>query len=185
MRNDLVAAIKSDLAESSSCVLRKTFIFFCKSAVDTFSRAFFKQNFLQAYLVLHKDKVSGVRMEFARSVRKIKPSLDYDTGLANELITILTSMHSDLDPDVVEAVQQSDDELLQMKKRTRDQEKAANAEDAAKVAYEAGFSAREAKVMSSSPEIYPIGRGREEEEKHRGRGDEVRFLGHIGRQQEV
>ena len=73
--------------------------------MDTFSRAFFKQNFLQAYLVLHKDKVSGVRMEFARSVRKIKPSLDYDTGLANELITILTSMHSDLDPDVVEAVQ--------------------------------------------------------------------------------
>jgi len=105
MRNDLVGAIKSDLAESSSCVLRKTFIFFCKSAVDTFSRAFFKQNFLQAYLVLHKDKVAGVRMEFARSVRKIKPSLDYETSLANELITILTSMHSDLDPDVVEAVQ--------------------------------------------------------------------------------
>jgi hypothetical protein len=37
-----------------------------------------------------------------------------------------------------------------MKKRTRDQEKTANAEDAAKVAYEAGFSAREAKVLSSS-----------------------------------
>jgi hypothetical protein len=37
-----------------------------------------------------------------------------------------------------------------MKKRTRDQEKAANAEDAAKVAYESGFSAREAKVLSSS-----------------------------------
>jgi hypothetical protein len=35
-----------------------------------------------------------------------------------------------------------------MKKRTRDQEKAANAEDAAKAANEAGFSAREAKVAS-------------------------------------
>ena len=74
-----------------------------------------------------------------------------------------------------------------MKKRTRDQEKAANAEDAAKVAYEAGFSAREAKVVSSSPplSLNRIGRGREEEEKHRRRGDEVRFLGQIGRQQEV
>jgi hypothetical protein len=33
-----------------------------------------------------------------------------------------------------------------MKKRTRDQEKAANAEDSAKQAYEAGLSSREAKV---------------------------------------
>ena len=71
-------------------------------------------------------------MEFAHSVRKIKPFLDYDQSLANDLISILTSMHSDPDPDVVEAVQQSDYELLQMKKKTRDQEKAANAEDAAK-----------------------------------------------------
>ena len=105
MRNDLIAAIKGDLAESSSCVLRKTFIFFCKAAVETFSRAFFKQNFLPSYLALHKDKVAGVRMEFAHSVRKIKPALDYDPTLANELISILTSMHSDSDPDVVEAVQ--------------------------------------------------------------------------------
>jgi hypothetical protein len=36
-----------------------------------------------------------------------------------------------------------------MKKRTRDQEKAANAEDAAKATYEAGLSAREAKVVSN------------------------------------
>jgi hypothetical protein len=104
MRNDLIAAIKSDLAESSSCVLRKTFIFFCKAAVETFSRSFFKLNFLLSYLSLHKDKVAGVRMEFAHSVRKIKPFLDYDSALANDLISILTSMHSDSDPDVVEAV---------------------------------------------------------------------------------
>ena len=148
MRNDLVAAIKSDLAESTSCVLRKTFIFFCKSAVDTFSRAFFKQNFLPSYLALHKDKVAGVRMEFAHSVRKIKPALDYEQTLANELISILTSMHSDPDPDVVEAVQQSDYELLQMKKKTREQEKAATAEDTAKISFEAGLCSREAKVSS-------------------------------------
>jgi hypothetical protein len=112
MRNELISAIKSDLAESTSCVLRKTFIFFCKSAVDTFSRSFFKQHFLASYLALHKDKVAGVRMEFAHSVRKIKPTLDYDPLLSNELISLLTSMHSDPDPDVVEAVQQSDYELL-------------------------------------------------------------------------
>ena len=60
---------------------------------------------MASYLALHKDKVSGVRMEFAHSVRYIKPHLDYDQQLANELISILTSMHSDPDPDVVEAVQ--------------------------------------------------------------------------------
>jgi hypothetical protein len=71
-------------------------------------------------------------MEFAHSVRKIKPALDYDATLSNDLISILTSMHSDADPDVVEAVQQSDYELLQMKKRTKEQEKVANGNDAAK-----------------------------------------------------
>ncbi len=78
MKLELIAAIKNDLAESTSCVLRKTFLFFCKSAVDTFSRSFFKQHFLQSYLTLSKDKVAAVRMEFAHSVVKIKPFLDYD-----------------------------------------------------------------------------------------------------------
>lgn len=132
MRTDLINAIKSDLAESSSCVLRKTFIFFCNSAVDTFSRAFFKANFLASYLSLSKDRVASVRMEFARSLVIIKPALDYDSAQANDLMTILTQMHSDTDPDVAEAVQQADDALLQMKKRTREQEKAVTAADAAR-----------------------------------------------------
>lgn len=59
-----------------------------------------------------------------------------------------------------------------MKKRSREQEKAANAEDAAKAANEAGFCARDAKVVSVAlHSINYIGRGREEEEKHRRRGD--------------
>jgi hypothetical protein len=132
MRGDLISAIKTDLADSPSCVLRKTFILFCNTAVETFSRGFFKSHFLPSYLSLHKDKVACVRMEFAHSVRKIKPALDYDASLSNELISILTQMHGDADPDVVEAVQQSDYELLQMKKRTKEQEKAASASDAAK-----------------------------------------------------
>lgn len=78
MRTELISAIKSDLAESTSCVLRKTFLFFCKSAVETFSRHFFKTHFLASYMKLSKDKVAAVRMEFAHSVVKIKPYLDYD-----------------------------------------------------------------------------------------------------------
>jgi hypothetical protein len=78
MRLELISAIKSDLAESTSCVLRKTFLFFCKSAVETFSRHFFKTHFLTSYMNMSKDKVAAVRMEFAHSVVKIKPFLEYD-----------------------------------------------------------------------------------------------------------
>ncbi len=53
-----------------------------------------------------------MRMEFAHSVVKIKPALDYDPLLSNELMTILSSMQGDQDPDVVEAVEQADYELL-------------------------------------------------------------------------
>jgi hypothetical protein len=103
MRMELISAIKSDLAESTSCVLRKTFLFFCKSAVETFSRHFFKTHFLVSYMSLSKDKVAAVRMEFAHSV-KIKPFFDYDQTLSNELMSLLTAMHADPDPDVAEAV---------------------------------------------------------------------------------
>lgn len=53
---------------------------------------------------MSKDKVAAVRMEFAHSVVKIKPYFDYDQSLSNQLMSLLTSMHSDPDPDVVEAV---------------------------------------------------------------------------------
>ena len=53
---------------------------------------------------MSKDKVAAVRMEFAHSVVKIKPFLDYDLTLSGELMSLLTSMHSDPDPDVSEAV---------------------------------------------------------------------------------
>jgi len=104
MRTELISAIKSDLAESTSCVLRKTFIFFCKSAVDTFSRGFFKQHFFETYMSLSKDKVAAVRMEFAHSIVKLKPFLDYDSAINNEIMSLLNHMHSDIDRDVVEAV---------------------------------------------------------------------------------
>jgi hypothetical protein len=41
-RQELIMTIKQDLAKSNSCLLRKTFIYFCKSGVQCFSRQFFK-----------------------------------------------------------------------------------------------------------------------------------------------
>ena len=112
MRQELIQAIKNDLAESSSCVLRKTFLLFCNSAVNTFSRSFFKQHFLPSYIGMSSDKVAAVRMEFARSFLHVKPFLESDPSLANELMNLLDHMHSDIDRDVVEAVEICDYELL-------------------------------------------------------------------------
>lgn len=83
LRSELIASIKSDLAESPSCAMRKTFLFFCKAAVGTFSRSFFKDHFMQAYLTLSTDKVAAVRMEFANSLLLVKPWFDGDSTLTN------------------------------------------------------------------------------------------------------
>lgn len=136
LRNELIHTLKSELAESNSCALRKTYIFFCKSGVNTFSRQFFHTHFYPNYIALSKDKVAAVRMEFASSLITIKPCFDSDPVTVNDLMSILTNMHSDPDRDVVEAVEVCDYQLLQMKKRTREQEKALNAVDAQRVATE-------------------------------------------------
>lgn len=62
---------------------------------------------------MSKDKVATVRMEFAKSIVKLKPFLENDPILGNELMSLLSSMQSDLDSEVVEAVEQCDYELLQ------------------------------------------------------------------------
>ena len=90
MRIDMIGLIRTELAESNSCVLRKTFIFFCKSSVNTFSKSFFKNNFLESYMSLSRDKVATVRMEFAHSLLYIKPFFDGETLICNDLMTILT-----------------------------------------------------------------------------------------------
>lgn len=97
--------MKQDLAESSSCVLRKTFIYFCRSAVLSFSRSFFKTHFMPTYLSLSKDKVATVRMEFAHSVVHIKPYLDSDDKSNLELMDILNELKQDSNRDVIEAVE--------------------------------------------------------------------------------
>lgn len=111
-RQELITLIRSDLAESSSCVLRKTFIYFCRSAVLNFSRQFFRTNFSEPYLALSKDRVATVRMEFAHSIAHIKPHLDYDVTLNLELMDIVNDLKQDSDRDVVEAVESTDLKLF-------------------------------------------------------------------------
>lgn len=93
------------MAKSHSCILRKTFIFFCKVAVKSFSRQFFKTNFFECYMALSKDKIATVRMEFSHSLVGLKPYLDYDTAITQELMEILSVFRNDPDRDVIEAAE--------------------------------------------------------------------------------
>ncbi len=115
--------LKQDLAESNSCVLRKTFIYFCQYAIKNLSREFFKNNFLNLYLSLSKDKIATVRIEFSKSISLMKPFFDYDLDLNLELSDIINNLKSDHDREVVEAIEQSDYKLLHQRKKTKDEEK--------------------------------------------------------------
>lgn len=126
--------------------MRKTYIYFLKAAVDTFSRVFIINNFLPSYISLSKDKVSSVRMEWVSSLVVVKPFFDSEAALGNELMTILNSLHFDPDQNVQEAAQLTDDSLLQMRKRTKEQERAANSVEGQRVALEQALKEREAKV---------------------------------------
>lgn len=103
LRNELVAVIKAELCESTSSTMRKTYIYFLKAAVDTFSRVFIINNFLPSYIQLSKDKVSSVRMEWVSSLVVVKPFFDSEAALSNDLMTILNTLHFDPDQNVQEA----------------------------------------------------------------------------------
>lgn len=63
-------------------------------------------------MILSKDRVATVRMEFAHSIVAIKPHLDYDVNLNLEIMDILNRLKMDNDRDVVEAVEHTDFKLL-------------------------------------------------------------------------
>ena len=60
-------------------------------------------------------------MEFANAMLIIKPFFDKDIDLSLELMDILQVLNSDTDRDVLEAVEHTDYELLQSRKKMKDE----------------------------------------------------------------
>ena len=58
-------------------------------------------------------------MEFAKVMLSIKPYFDKDVDLSLELMDVLNALQSDIDRDVLEAVEHTDYELLQNRKKTK------------------------------------------------------------------
>ena len=59
-------------------------------------------------------------MEFANAMLFIKPFFDQDMDLSLELMDILNHLHNDQDRDVLEAVEHTDFELLQNRKKNKE-----------------------------------------------------------------
>ena len=59
-------------------------------------------------------------MEFANAMLFIKPYFDHDMDLQLELLDILNQLHNDSDRDVLEAVELTDFELLQNRKKNKE-----------------------------------------------------------------
>ena len=75
---------------------------------------------MKDYIACSQDKVPHVRMEFANAMLIIKPFFDKDIDLSLELMDILQVLNSDTDRDVLEAVEHTDYELLQSRKKMKD-----------------------------------------------------------------
>ena len=120
MRDELLGMINKEMCQSANWIQRKAFIYFCKYAVQLMSRDFFKKFFMKDYIQMSLDKVPHVRMEFANAMLTIKPYFDVDVDLSLELMDILSSLNNDSDRDVLEAVEHTDFELLQSRKKNKD-----------------------------------------------------------------
>jgi len=107
------------MSSAKNWTQRKTFIYFCKYAAKYLPAEFFKKHFMKEYIACSQDRVPHVRMEFANAMLDIKPYFDKDVEINLELMDILNGLQNDEDRDVIEAVEHTDYELLQCRKKTK------------------------------------------------------------------
>ena len=119
-RDELLNIILKEMAHATNWQQRKAYIVFCKHAIHTLSREYFRKHFMKDYLECSQDKVPHVRMEFANAMLAIKPYFDQDMDLSLELMDTLNNLHNDQDRDVLEAVEHTDFELLQNRKKNKE-----------------------------------------------------------------
>ena len=120
-REEIIKTVIKDLALASNWNMRKSYIIFCKYAIQYMPKDFFKKHFIQNFITCSSDKVPHVRREFVTGLLSIKPYFDSDVDLSLELMDLLNNLQNDPDRDVREAVEQTDFELLQQRKKNKNQ----------------------------------------------------------------
>lgn len=99
------------MAKSNSCFERQSVLMFIEVAFDCFSRKFlFEKKLVQTYLNLAEDKVSNVRIQFARVAKKAVKVIINNEKTRADFISLLNILQNDMDRDVrklaVEAYQE-------------------------------------------------------------------------------
>lgn len=82
--------------------------------------SYFREHFIKDYMLLAHDKVAAVRREFVSAMLTIKPFFDNDSDLNMNMLDLLTQMAEDTNKEVREAVEYTDFELLQNRKKHKD-----------------------------------------------------------------
>lgn len=83
------------------------------------SKEFFKKYYLKDYILTSTDRVAAVRMEFANAYLVIKPYFENDLDLQLEFHQALTSLNNDSDPDVIEAKENTEIEMISQRKKIK------------------------------------------------------------------
>lgn len=96
--------------------MRKCFLNLCRFGAGKFTRQFFLDNFYNNFIVLAKDKVPHVRIDFAKSLVDIKPWFETIPEQQIRLSECMTNLRKDSDLDVADAAENTDFELLKSKK---------------------------------------------------------------------
>ena len=112
-REELIERVIKELAQASNWNMRKSYVIFCKHAINYMPKDFFKKHFINDFIACSSDKVPHVRREFVTGLLSIKPYFDSDVNLSLELMDLLNNHQNDPDREVREAVEQTDFELLQ------------------------------------------------------------------------
>ena len=59
------------------------------------ARQYFEDNFYPAYLAMSDDKVTNLRLDFAKSLPQIKPYIDSKSQINTELIESISKLKKD------------------------------------------------------------------------------------------
>lgn len=82
----------AELAQSRSFYDRSLFVDACTMSFELYSRAFFKDYFLEPLLGLHEDRIPNIRLRLCRLLPRIRRSLHSTDNALRALLE--SSMHS-------------------------------------------------------------------------------------------
>lgn len=96
-RQALAKQINEELGESRAFQIRRTFVTLCQTCAGMLTKDFFLETFYANFLVMAKDRVAQVRMEFAKALLDLKPFIETDQQKDFEMMEMIDLLKNDPD----------------------------------------------------------------------------------------